>query len=120
MDTTKKKSQISRLKVSTEVFAKIDAWLKDLKISNPEIVVTHSALANWFLSKAPLVLNGQDKEDLRSSYFDEVRFLKQLLKDARNAKGKGQSVELVKLMNGLKTNKPKRKKSELESHEKII
>jgi len=99
-NTEQKKRQrhLNRVTLTAENFTKVDSWFADLKASKQGISISHNDLVNWFLDRAQDQLLENEKEELKSSFFDEVKFLKQLLSDAKKAKASGEKVELGNLL----------------------
>ncbi len=102
----KRQRHLDRIKLNAENFAKVDGWISDLKVSKQGISVSHSDLVNWVLSHAVEHLSDSEKNELKSQFFDEVKFLKELLLNAKKAKANGEKVEIGHLM---KVDAPKRK-----------
>ena len=104
---------LNRITLNAQNFAKIDTWFQELQQSRPGINVTHSDLVNWFIGHAPSQLTNQEQEELNKLFFDQVRFLKRLLRDARKAKVTGEKVDLGNLMPPVKQRAPRRKKADV-------
>lgn len=102
----KRQRHLNRVTLTPENFTKVDLWVADLKASKQGISISHNDLVNWFFNRASGQLSENEKSELKSLFFDEVRFLKQLLSDAKKAKASGEKVELGNL---LQPTAPKRK-----------
>jgi hypothetical protein len=106
----KRQRHLDRIKLSADSFAKVDSWITDLKSSVQGINVSHNDLVNWTMSRFAANLTDEDKQELKSHYFDEVKFLKVLLIQAKRAKANGEKVELGQLASIEKTKRVYRKR----------
>ena len=103
---------LNRITLDAQNFEKIDTWLQELQQSRSGINATHGDILNWFISHAPSQLTNQQQEELNKLFFDQVRFLKRLLRDARKAKVAGEKVDLGNLLPPVKQRTPRRKKED--------
>ena len=94
----KRQRHFDRVTLTEENFTKVDTWLADLKLSNQGISISHIDLVNWVLISAPEHLTNIEKDELKSLFFDELKFLKELLANAKHAKASGEKVELANLL----------------------
>ena len=113
----KRQRHLDRIKLSAPNFSRIDSWIQTLMTSKHGISVAHGDLVNWLIQRAA-ELSEAEKEELKALFFDEVRFLKQLLCDAKKAKASGEKVELGGLIQPTCAKRNyRRKKSKLASTE---
>ena len=102
----KRQRHLNRITLTAENFTKVDLWVADLKASKQGISISHNDLANWMLMRTSEYLTDNEKDELKLQFFDEVKFLKELLSNAKRAKASGEKVELGNL---LQSAAPKRK-----------
>jgi hypothetical protein len=73
---------------------KINRWLE--QIAAKRVRLSRKEFLNWFIEKSPKNLSNADLNAVVERYYDEEAFLRQLLREMKQAKRDGQpSVELV-------------------------
>lgn len=74
---------------------KVDSWLG--QIENKRVNLSRKEFLNWLIEKLPESLSSADLNAIADRYYDEEKFLRQLLRKTRHAKRSGISsnVEIV-------------------------
>lgn len=71
---------------------KIDRWLE--QIDGKRVRLSRKEFLNWFIEKSPENLSNADLNSLVEKYYDEEKFLRQLLREMKQAKKDGQTSHL--------------------------
>ncbi len=84
---------------------KIDRWLE--QIEGKRVHLSRKEFLHWFIEKSPDNLSNVDLNAIADRYFDEEKFLRRLLRDAKQARKDGQPA-LLEILVRHKKAEPKR------------
>lgn len=109
-DETKKKRipKYDRVTLYDEAMKRVDGWISQAQDSKAGVSLFRKDILNWYILNAPEQLDAKSIESLAAQFFDQERFLKQALKQVRDAKGRGETVSLQELMTDEQSVKPKK------------
>lgn len=71
---------------------KVNRWLE--QADGKRVRLSRKDLLNWFIEKSPENLSNADLNSIVERYYDEEAFLRQLLRETRQAKKDGQAGQL--------------------------
>jgi hypothetical protein len=74
---------------------KIDHWIE--QVEGKRVRLSRKEFLHWFIKKSPENLSNADLSTIAERYYDEEKFLRQLLRETRQAKKDGQvsSMEIL-------------------------
>ncbi len=85
--TVKRHEHIALSDLSSE---KITNWIEQAANKKKGVRITRKDFVNWLIEKSPDNLGGGDLNSLVERFYDEASFLRQLLREVKNAKRNGQ------------------------------
>jgi hypothetical protein len=71
---------------------KVDRWLE--QVDGKRVQLSRKEFLNWFIEKSPENLSNSDLNTIVERYYDEEKFLRQLLRETKQAKRDGQPAQL--------------------------
>lgn len=71
---------------------KVDRWLE--QVDGKRVQLSRKEFLNWFIEKSAENLSNSDLNTIVERYYDEEKFLRQLLRETRQAKRDGQPAQL--------------------------
>ena len=86
--TTKRQEHIALSEIASE---KITNWIEQAANKKKGVRITRKDFVNWLIEKSPDNLGGGDLNSLIERFYDEASFLRQLLREVKNAKKNGQT-----------------------------
>ncbi len=87
-----------RITLYEEGMKRVDGWIKQVQESRTGVSLFRKDILNWYINNAPEHLDARAVKILAMQFFDQERFLRQALKDVRDAKERGETVTLKDLM----------------------
>jgi hypothetical protein len=111
MSEESKKKRIpkyDRVTLYEDAMKRIDGWIKQVQDSKPGVALFRKDILNWHILNSPEELDAGGISSLAALFFDQERFLKQALKQVRDAKGRGETLSLKALMSDEQSVKPKK------------
>ena len=122
-EETKKKRipKYDRVTLYEEGMKRVDGWIKQVEDSRTGVSLFRKDIVNWYLLNAPEQLDSKAVEKLATQFFDQERFLRQALKQVRDAKGRGETLTLKELMaeeQSVKQKKPRKPRAQKEESTK--
>jgi hypothetical protein len=81
--------------------AKIDRWLE--QVEGKRVRISRKEFLHWFIEKSSENLSNADLSAIAERYYDEEKFLRQLLRDTKRARQDGQASSLEILVRPKKT-----------------
>lgn len=85
--TAKRYEHIALSEIASE---KITNWIEQASNKKKGVRITRKDFVNWLIEKSPDNLGGGDLNSLIERFYDEASFLRQLLREVKNAKKNGQ------------------------------
>lgn len=86
--TSKRYEHIALSETASE---KISNWIEQIGIKKKGVRISRKDFVNWLVEKSPENLSNGDLNSLIERFYDEASFLRQLLREVKNAKKKGQT-----------------------------
>ncbi len=124
-DEVKEKKILKRyehIALSETASGKISNWIEQIGIKKKGVRITRKDFVNWLIEKSPENLSNGDLNSLIDRFYDEASFLRQLLREVKNAKRNGQIEPALEFI--VRTKKSDQKKEEivnaLESDEQFL
>lgn len=90
---------------------KVNSWFEQINSKKKGVKISRKDFINWFIEKSPDTLSGSDLSAIIDRFYDEAVFLRQLLRDIKQAKANGKMDSGFELI--LKTRKNESKKDSL-------
>ncbi len=100
-DEIKSKKRIpkyDRVTLYEETLKKVDAWIKQVESSKSGVSLFRKDILNWFILNSLEILPIAHIEQIGIQFFDQERFLKQAIKQLREAKKRGENLSLESLL----------------------
>ena len=85
---TKKQDHVA---LSLESVKKINSWIKQAEQKKKGVSITRKDFINWLIEKSPDQLVPGDLSALVDRFYDEAKFLRQLLRELNQAKAEGKT-----------------------------
>lgn len=99
IDAKKKRiPKYDRVTLYEEAMKRVDSWIKQVEDTKVGVSLFRKDILNWHILNAPEKLDAGSIAALAGQFFDQERFLKQALKQVRDAKGRGETLSLQALM----------------------
>ena len=114
---TKKRMVFETVALTNASAEKIKNWIEQANAKKKGVKVSRKDFVNWLIEKSPENLSGGDLNALVDRFYDEERFLRQLLRDVKKAKESGQTEVMLDLV--VKTKRNETKKDIGNSEEKL-
>lgn len=86
-----------RVILKPELLAKSDGWIEQVKAKRKGVRISRKDVVLWKLKQASADLSDVELEELTSAFYDEERFLLDLLKEVKAAKARGEKATLPDL-----------------------
>lgn len=86
-----------RINLEPLLLEKVDHWLEQIRAHRKGIKIKRKDIVCAILGRAPEKLPDSEVAALSDTFYDEERYLKELLSDLRRAKKRGEKVELGNL-----------------------
>lgn len=87
----KLRPKLEHVALSAESVQKINAWLEQASTKKKGVKISRKDFINWLIEKSPDNLSGSDLASLIDRFYDEAAFLRQLLRDVKQAKADGKA-----------------------------
>lgn len=100
---TNTRLKLEHVALSMSSSQKVDAWLEQVSTKRKGVKISRKDFVNWLIEKSPDNLSGGDLSALIERFYDEAAFLRQLLRDVKQAKANGKTESGFELV--LKTKK---------------
>lgn len=110
---TSPRPKLEHVALSASSSKKVDAWLEQVSVKRKGVKISRKDFVNWLIEKSPDNLSGGDLSGLVERFYDEAAFLRQLLRDVKQAKAEGKSDSGFELI--LKTKKAELRKDGTDS-----
>ncbi len=86
--TSKRYEHIALSETASE---KISNWIEQIGVKKKGVRISRKDFVNWLVEKSPENLSNGDLNSLIDRFYDEASFLRQLLREVKNAKKNGQT-----------------------------
>lgn len=97
--TPKKRNQHpDRVTLEAPALARLDVWIKQLKLRNQGIEISRKDLLNWMVLNRDEALSSSEQKQLTEEFYDEEKFLRYAWEEIRSAKSKGEKVSLEEIL----------------------
>lgn len=106
-----------RVTLYEDAMKRVDGWIKQVQDSKTGVSLFRKDILNWYILNAPEQLDASGVAALAAQFFDQERFLKQALKQVRDAKCRGETLSLKALMSDEQSVKPKKSRKPREPKE---
>lgn len=103
----KKRPVLDHVALTGESIKKIENWLAQVETKKKGVKISRKDFLNWLVEKIPENLSGGDVSALIAKFYDEERFLRQLLREVKRAKENGDSEPALDLYIKPKKTNPK-------------
>ena len=102
-----------RITMDGTLLAKVDGWIAQVSARKKGILIKRKDMVLWKLEQGSAELSEAEILALSSQFYDEERFLRELLEEVRSAKARGEKPCLDGLMAAAPTiTKSRRKRAE--------
>ena len=92
--TRKRTHYPDRVTLSVELLAKVDGWIAQTVVRKKGVRLNRKDIVLWKLEQATGDLSEAELQELAARFYDEERFLLDLLRDVKSAKARGEKVSL--------------------------
>ncbi len=113
-DKVKRNRYRDRVVLEVDSLMKIDDWINQVMQSAKGVLLTRKDMVNWIINSQEDVLAPNSINALKGKFFDEIRFLKQAIKEVKVAKTMGERINMEEVMNGKKLPNIKRRRPKKE------
>jgi hypothetical protein len=97
--TEEKRADIrERIALTSQSVDRLNSWVEQLKAKHRGVTLNRKGLVNWLIEAHAAELSPSEEEALSRVFFDELKFLEQVMGDMRRAKAEGRSVSLDECM----------------------
>ena len=103
--TTKRREHIALSEIASQ---KITNWIEQAANKKKGVRITRKDFVNWLIEKSPDNLGSGDLNSLVERFYDEASFLRQLLREVKNAKKNGQTEPALEFVIRAKKAEPKK------------
>jgi hypothetical protein len=92
-DLNEKKASMryEHIALSETASEKISNWIEQIGVKKKGVRISRKDFVNWLVEKSPENLSNGDLNSLIDRFYDEASFLRQLLREVKNAKKNGQT-----------------------------
>ncbi|MBS1983071.1 MAG: hypothetical protein JST16_02770 [Bdellovibrionales bacterium] len=73
---------------------KLNLWIEQLARSKRGVTINRKELVNWLLEGAPAQLANAQIDDIGSKFYDDLKFLNQVVHEMKEARARGERVTL--------------------------
>lgn len=102
--------QMPKIVITTDADQSLEAMLKEVNDDFASGRVKKPQLASWIIRHFREKVFGKQIEKIRSDHFDQVAYLKAVIKQIEEAKRTDANIELDKLLSPLKSGAPRVRK----------
>lgn len=81
--------KLEHVALSVASTEKINAWLEQVSFKKKGVKISRKDFINWLIEKSSENLSGGDLSVLIDRFYDEAKFLRQRLREVRQAKAEG-------------------------------
>lgn len=106
--TSKRYEHIALSETASE---KISNWIEQIGIKKKGVRISRKDFVNWLVEKSPENLSNGDLNSLIDRFYDEASFLRQLLREVKNAKKNGQTEPALEFIVRAKRSDQKKEES---------
>jgi hypothetical protein len=103
-----------RITMDSALLAKVDGWIAQVTARKKGVLIKRKDMVLWKLEQESAELSEAELQALSSQFYDEERFLRELLEEVRSAKARGEKPNLDGLTGAVSPiiTKPRRKRAE--------
>lgn len=106
--TSKRYEHIALSETASE---KISNWIEQIGVKKKGVRISRKDFVNWLVEKSPENLSNGDLNSLIDRFYDEASFLRQLLREVKNAKKNGQTEPALEFIVRAKRSDQKKEES---------
>lgn len=115
-ETTMKKNQVpmDRIYLQGDAKDRIQRWADDLNTQFKGLRISKTDLVSYLIMSHDESLSADEAQDIRDTFFDQVRFASWILKELKEAQKRGETASIEDLLTTVVSNPkrtPRRKKS---------
>ena len=111
LNEKKTSKRYEHIALSESASKKISNWIEQIGIKKKGVRITRKDFLNWLVEKSPENLSNGDLNSLIDRFYDEASFLRQLLREVKNAKKNGQTEPALELIVRAKRSDQKKEES---------
>lgn len=112
--TSKRYEHIALSETASE---KLSNWIEQIGVKKKGVRISRKDFVNWLIEKSPENLSNGDLNSLIDRFYDEASFLRQLLREVKNAKKNGQTESTLEFIVRAKRSDQKKEESASVSEE---
>jgi hypothetical protein len=90
----KKRRHEDRITLNDSSLNKVDSWISQVTSLSKGVSLNRRDLVNWFIENQDDALSPSVAHQLKTSFFNELRFLNEAIKEVRSARTRGETVNL--------------------------
>ena len=83
-----------RVALTSAAVNKLNLWIEQLARSKRGVTINRKELVNWLLESAPAQLTSAQIDDIGSKFYDDLKFLNQVVHEMKEARARGERVTL--------------------------
>jgi len=87
-----------RVTLGPEALNRLDTWITQITTCHRGVRLTRNNLVEWLIVSRPMEMPRADETALAERFYDEERFLREVVREMRVRKSRGESVELSELL----------------------
>ena len=82
----KRSRHYDRVTLTATSLTRINSWISEITSKEKGVTLTHKDIINWLIGRHTDKLSPEEMQELKSQFFDEVKFLQAALRELRTAK----------------------------------
>ena len=99
VDTKAQRADIrERIALTSHSVERLNSWVEQLRSKHRGVSINRKSLVNWLIETHATELSASEEEALSRAFFDELKFLEQVMDDMKRAKAEGRSTALEEFM----------------------
>lgn len=110
LNDKKNSKRYEHIALSETASEKISNWIEQIGVKKKGVRISRKDFVNWLVEKSPENLSNGDLNSLIDRFYDEASFLRQLLREVKNAKKNGQTEPALEFI--VRAKRPDQKKEE--------
>ena len=104
-----RKKYPERISLSHRSVEKVNKLLSELTLRQKGLKITKKDFVDWLIENFPQKISSRDEKDLVARFYDEEKFVLQMLKDIKEAKKNGEGISASQILAGYQKSTRKRK-----------
>lgn len=106
---SKKLPKQERASLDEQSATRIDRWLEQVVQQVPGIKIGRSEIVRWLVTSRPEQLTGEELQQIKDQYFDEMEFALWMIRQLKDSRARGEKLSLSDLLGDVNTVRPAKK-----------